>query len=85
MILLEDHKPITHSWCVTCDSWTESLEKIKILHLPAYCYLLPQKVYLDVLFPRLCVVLPDNLSFYDHVCTDTTEVNCVVMNHNGQK
>lgn len=79
MILPQDHKPITQS------SWTESSEKIKILRSPAYCYLLPQKVYLDVLFPRPCVISPDNLAFYSHLCLNTTEASYAVIIQNGQK
>lgn len=64
MISHQDHNVIT-DWCGTSYTWTVRWQKITILRLSAYCYLLTQKVYLEVLFPGPCVILPDNLALYD--------------------
>lgn len=62
MISQQDHSVMSD--CSTSYTWTARWGKITILCLPAYCYLLIQKVYLEILFPGPCVILPDNLAFY---------------------
>lgn len=79
MISHEDHNIIT-DWCGTSYTWIARWGKITILRLPAYCYLLTQKVYLEVLFPEPCVILPDNPAFYDGLCLSATGESDAVMN-----